>query len=106
LSGRWVFLASGAPLSVGQANTPSAGGPIQLLPGSPAAGACLPLSEYVSAFGPSCEHEPEGGPPGSEQGVRWYCHGQLTVRVRFEACPNPERFRVIEMAVSTVEPMQ
>lgn len=106
LTGRWVFLASGAPVAVGQANTPSMGGPIGLLPGSPAAGACLPMVEYERAFGRTCPHEPEGAAPGSEDGVRWYCHGQLTVRARFERCQNPQRYKVIELAVATVEPTQ
>ncbi|MFO0628029.1 MAG: hypothetical protein U0325_20810 [Polyangiales bacterium] len=104
LTGRWVFLASGTPVAVGQANTPSMGGPVQLLPGSPAAGACLPPAEYDRAFGPTCPHEPEGGPPGTDEGVRWYCQGNLAVRARFERCPNPGRLRVVELAVATVDP--
>lgn len=104
LTGRWVFLASGAPVAVGQANTPSMGGPVTLLPGSPAAGACLPPAEYESAFGRACPHESEGGPPGSDEDVRWYCNGPLTVRVRFERCQNRQRLRVAELAVATVDP--
>jgi len=104
LTGRWVFLASGNPVAVGQANTPSMGGPIALLPGSPAAGACLPYAEYDAAFGRACPHEPEGGPPGADADVRWYCQGALTVRVRFERCQNPQRVRVVELAVATVDP--
>ena len=104
LTGRWVFLAAGSPVAVGQANTPSMGGPVQLLPGSPAAGACLPPEEYTRAFGQACQHEPEGGPPGDDLGVRWFCQGALTVRVRFERCPNPGRLRVVELAVATVDP--
>lgn len=104
LTGRWVFLASGSPVAVGQANTPSMGGPVGLLPGSPAAGACLPLADYDRAFGAQCPHESEGGPPGSDEGVRWYCHGPVTVRARFERCQNPQRLRVVELAVATVDP--
>lgn len=104
LTGRWVFLASGAPVAVGQANAPAMGGPIALLPGSPAAGACLPHAEYDAAFGRACPHEPEGGPPGADADVRWYCQGALTVRVRFERCQNPQRVRVVELAVATVDP--
>ena len=104
LTGRWVFLASGAPVAIGQANSPSMGGPINLLPGSPAAGACLPPAEYEAAFGRTCPHESEGAAPGSEEGVRWYCQGALTVRVRYERCQNPQRLRVVELAVATVDP--
>ena len=32
LSGRWVFLAEGEHIAVGQSNQPSNGGPIHLLP--------------------------------------------------------------------------
>ncbi len=104
VSGRWVFLASGAPLAVGQADLPEAGGPLRLVPGSPAAGACMGPEEYVQMFGPVCEHEPETGPPGSDADVRWYCQGRLAVRVRLERCPQPNRLRVVELAVTTAEP--
>lgn len=104
LTGRWVFLAAGAPLAIGQVNTPRLGGPIELIPGSPAAGACLPIADYDRAFGQSCAHEPEGGPPGSEEGVRWFCRGPLVARVRLERCQNPQRFRVVELALATVDP--
>lgn len=89
---------------MGQANAPAMGGPIGLLPGSPAAGACLPMSEYDTAFGRACAHEPEEGPPGSDADVRYYCRGELTVRVRFERCQNRERLRVAELAVATMDP--
>ncbi len=104
LTGRWVFLTSGAPIAVGQADQPAQGGPLHLLPGSPAAGSCLPPAEYDSYFGPSCPHESEGDAPGVDATVRWYCHGSVTVRVRFEHCERPDRLRVVELAVSTVEP--
>lgn len=104
LTGRWVFLAAGAPVAVGQANTPSMGGPVALLPGSPAAGACLPMPEYDAAFGPACPHESEGGPAGADADVRWYCHGALTVRVRYGRCERRDRLRVVELAVATVDP--
>lgn len=103
LAGRWVLLGS-APVAVGQADAPSGGGPLRLVPGSPAAGACLAAEEYAQMFGPVCAHEPEGPPPGSEADVRWYCHGHLAVRVRFERCPSAERFRVAEFAVATANP--
>ena len=103
VSGRWVFLASGTPIAVGQADQPEGGGPLRLVPGSPAAGACMGPEEYVQMFGPVCEHEPEAGPPGSDADVRWYCHGAVAVRVRLERCPQPNRLRVIELAVSTAD---
>jgi hypothetical protein len=101
LAGRWVLLSGGAPVAVGQADAPEAGGPLRLVPGSPAAGACLAAQEYVQMFGPVCPHDPEGGPPGSDVDVRWYCQGQLAVRVRLERCPNAARLRVVELAVAT-----
>ena len=103
LAGRWVLLSGNAPVAVGQADAPEAGGPLRLVPGSPAAGACLGAEEYVQMFGPVCPHEPEVGPPGSDVDVRWYCHGHLAVRVRLERCPHPGRFRVVELAVATAE---
>ena len=103
LSGRWVYLSGNAPVAVGQAEGPAAGGPMRLVPGSPAAGACLGAEEYVQMFGPVCAHEPEAGPPGSDVDVRWYCHGHLAVRVRLERCPQAGRFRVAELAVATSE---
>ena len=41
--------------------------------------------------------------PGSDVDVRWYCHGNLAVRVRLERCPNPARLRVVELAVATFD---
>lgn len=103
LTGRWIFLASAsAPIAVGQTEGPVAGGPMRLVPGSPAAGACLPPEEYDRMFGEVCPHEPENGPPGSDGDVRWYCHGNLTVRVRLERCERAGRFRVNEVAVASV----
>jgi hypothetical protein len=103
LTGRWVYLVSGAPVAVGQADQPAMGGPLHLIPGSPAPGACLPASEYDRAFGESCPHEAEGATPGAETLVRWYCHGKLTVRVRFEQCERRDRLRVTELAISTLD---
>ena len=66
LTGRWVFLASGSPVAVGQANTPSMGGPVQLLPGSPAAGACL----GGICLDLACTNGPTLGPSSGFTGVR------------------------------------
>lgn len=104
LAGRWVFLAQGDAIAVGQADIPEAGGPLHLVPGSPAAGACLTPEEFATYFGPTCPHEGEGGGPGAEADVRWYCHGPVTVRVRYARCENRGRVRVAELAVSTVGP--
>lgn len=103
ITGRWVLLTSGAPVAVGQADQPVHGGPLHLIPGSPAPGACLPAADYDRAFGETCPHESEGDAPGSDASVRWYCHGRLTVRVRFEPCERRDRLRVAEIAVSTLE---
>jgi len=62
--------------------------------------------EVDSAFGPSCAHAPEGASPGAEALVRWYCRDDLTVRVRFEACPTPGRVRPVEVAVATLPAAQ
>ena len=104
LTGRWVFLTSGSPIAVGQADQPTMGGPLHLLPGSAAAGSCLPPAEYDRYFGATCPHETEGDAPGTDAIVHWYCHGSLTVRVRFDHCERADRLRVVEIAVSTVEP--
>lgn len=101
LSGRYVFLAEGETIAVGQANTPAGGGPVHLLPGSPAAGACLPSDEYDRMFGERCEHEPEGGSEANMAYVRWYCGGAVAVRVRLEPCEQRDRLRVAEVAVAT-----
>lgn len=101
LSGRWVLLTGNAPIAVGQSDRPEGGGPLRLVPGSPAAGACFGAEELVQMFGPVCQHEPEQGPPGSDVDVRWYCHGHLAVRLRLERCPAAGRLRVAEMAVAT-----
>ena len=34
LAGRWVMLTGNAPIAVGQADAPEAGGPLRLVPGS------------------------------------------------------------------------
>ncbi len=101
ISGRWVMLTGNAPIAVGQSDLPEGGGPLRLVPGSPAAGACFGPEEFVQMFGPVCPHEPEQGPPGSDVDVRWYCQGQLAVRVRLERCPTAGRLRVAELAVAT-----
>lgn len=101
LSGRWVFLAEREAIAVGQADQPVGGGPLHLLPGSPAGGACLSEGEYDSAFGERCEHEPEGASPEAEKLVRWYCGGKMALRVRFDRCEQPDRFKVAEIAVAT-----
>lgn len=102
LAGRWVFLAQGDDIAVGQADIPEGGGPLHLVPGSPAAGACLSPAEFEQSFGPTCEHETEGGSPSAEAYVRWYCHGPVTVRVRFARCERAGQIRVAEVAVATV----
>ncbi len=104
LTGRHVFLVSGAPVAIGQADQPENGGPLHLIPGSPAPGACLPAADYDRMFGETCTHESEGAAPGSDANVRWYCHGRVTVRVRLEACERRDRLRVAEIAVSTLDP--
>lgn len=101
LTGRWVFLTAGAPVAVGQSDQPERGGPLHLIPGSPAPGACLPAADYDRAFGETCPHESEGA--NIDATVRWYCHGRLTVRVRLEPCERRDRLRVAEIAVSTLE---
>jgi hypothetical protein len=103
LAGRWVYLTNGGdhPVAVGQADQPSGGGPLHLVPGSPAAGACMTAEEYDRTFGGICEHEPEGDAPGADANVRWYCGGDLVVRVRLEPCERRDRFRVAEVAVAT-----
>ncbi len=98
-----MFLTTGAPVAVGQCDQPAQGGPLHLIPGSPAPGACLPAADYDRAFGETCPHESEGASPGIDSTVRWYCHGRLTVRVRLEACERRDRLRVAEIAVSTLE---
>jgi len=103
LTGRWVFLSGGEHIAVGQSDQPMGGGPLHLVPGSPAAGACLPAEDYETAFGGTCEHEPEGDAPGVDTYVRWYCSGALTVRVRLEPCERRDRLRVAEIAVATRE---
>ena len=101
LTGRWVLLTSETGIAVGQADRPNAGGPLHLVPGSPAPGVCLPPEELERSFGPTCAHEPEGESPAVEARVRWYCHGDLAVRVRVEPCERRERVRVVELAVAT-----
>jgi hypothetical protein len=101
LSGRWVLLTGNTGIAVGQSDQPSGGGPLHLVPGSAAPGACLPSEEYERAFGGTCPHEPEGDAPGIEDRVRWYCHGDLAVRVRLEPCERRDRLRVVEIAVAT-----
>lgn len=103
ITGRWIFLASGTPVAVGQSDQPSRGGPLHLIPGSPAPGACLPAADYDRAFGETCPHESEGEGVSVDSTVRWYCHGRLTVRVRLEPCERRDRLRVAELAVSTLE---
>jgi hypothetical protein len=107
LAGRWVFLTHTSdehPVAVGQSDVPRAGGPLHLVPGSAAAGACLPAEEYEQMFGATCEHESEGDAPGAESYVRWYCGGDLVVRARMEPCEERrDRFRVVEIAVATHE---
>ncbi len=102
LAGRWVYLADAHGIAVGPADTPAGGAPLRLTPGSAAAGGCLSPEEVDSAFGPSCRHEPEGGSATAEALVRWYCRDDLTVRVRFEACPMAGRVRPVELAVATL----
>lgn len=97
-----MFLTTGAPVAVGQSDQPTRGGPLHLIPGSPAPGACLPPADYDRAFGETCAHESEGDGP-LDSNVRWYCHGRLTVRVRLEPCERRDRLRVAEIAVSTLE---
>jgi hypothetical protein len=114
ISSRWVFLASGANngIAVGPADVPVRGGPLSLAPGSPAAGTCLPAQDYDRAFGPLCEHEPEGDTGAAANavdsttgpGVRWFCRGDLAVRVVLEQCPDGHRLRVSQLAVATVYP--
>ena len=101
LTGRWILLTSGDAIAVGQSDQPSNGGPMHLLPGSPAAGACMSAEELDEAFGARCDHEPEGDAPGVEERVRWYCGGSVSVRVRLEPCERRERVRVVEVAVAT-----
>lgn len=105
LSGRYVYLTNRSdehPVAVGQSDMPQAGGPLHLVPGSPAAGACMPAEEYEQMFGGTCEHESEGDVPGADANVRWYCGGSIAVRVRLEPCEeHRDRFRVTELAVAT-----
>jgi hypothetical protein len=89
-----------------------AGGGIALRPtpvaGKPLADAltagarCTPAAELLNLLGPACSHESENPPPAvattapvddlepgkpaRSREVRWYCGGQLDVRVVFEAC--------------------
>jgi hypothetical protein len=73
------------------------------VPGSPAAGASLPAEEYEQMFGGTCEHESEGD-ASAEAYVRWYCGGDIAVRVRMEPCEeHRDRFRVVELGVATHE---
>lgn len=101
IAGRWVLLTSGESIAVGQADQPSAGGPLHLLPGSPAAGACLPEAELETYFGASISHESEGDAPGADAYVRWYGSGDVAVRVRLDRCDRADRLRVVEIAIAT-----
>ena len=105
LSGRFVYLTNRSdehPVAVGQSDMPQAGGPLHLVPGSPAAGACMPAEEYEQMFGGTCDHESEGDAPGADANVRWYCGGSIAIRVRLEPCEeHRDRFRVTELAVAT-----
>jgi hypothetical protein len=101
LTGRWIFLTGGDAIAIGQSDQPMGGGPMHLVPGSPAAGACLTTEELDGSFGPRCPHEPEGEAPGIEERVRWYCGGSVAVRVRLEPCERRGRVRVVELAVAT-----
>jgi len=63
---------------------------------------CTPSAELLNLLGPVCSHESENPPPAvataapvddlepgkpkRSREVRWYCGGQLDVRVVFEAC--------------------
>lgn len=102
LTGRWVYLAGGNGIAVGPADVPEGGAPLRLTPGSAAAGGCMPVEEVDSAFGPSCANVAEQASPGAAALVRWYCRDDLTVRVRFERCPQQGRVRPVEIAVATL----
>ena len=82
LSGRFVYLTNASddhPVAVGQSDQPQAGGPLHLVPGSPAAGACLPAEEDEQMFGETCEHESEGDAPGADAYVRCATSGELVL---------------------------
>lgn len=99
VTGRWVYLSGGEHVAAGQAETPARGAPLHLMAGSAAGGACMSAEDYANAFGGTCPNEEA---MGESPLVRWYCGGDLTVRVRFEACEErPDRFRVVEVAVAT-----
>ncbi len=99
VTGRWVYLSGGEHVAAGQAETPARGAPLHLMAGSAAGGACMSAEDYANSFGGTCPNEEA---MDESPLVRWYCGGDLTVRVRFEACEErPDRFRVVEVAVAT-----
>ncbi|MFZ5894909.1 MAG: hypothetical protein ACOY0T_27860 [Myxococcota bacterium] len=72
-----------------------------LVEGFAASARCTPAEELLKLLGPACSHETENpapmpasaavddlepGKPARSREVRWYCGGQLDVRVVFEAC--------------------
>ena len=99
VTGRWVYLSGGEHVGAGQAETPARGAPLHLMAGSAAGGACMSAEDYARSFGATCPSEEQ---MEESELVRWYCGGDITVRVRFEACEErADRFRVVEVAVAT-----
>ncbi len=82
---------------------------------------CLTDQELLSAFGKACDHESENpsstkqpdsgdlnpGIPTVTNEVRWYCSGQLAVRVVLQRCSktadgNLDGVQPVEIAVKTL----
>jgi hypothetical protein len=113
LTGRWVMVANDATVGVAQA--PQLGAPLALAP--PAAAeddGCTDYADFRQRFGATCEvHESEsraspvmsddvplGNQPTAAE-VLWYCDEHTIVRFAIMRCGAAERFKVMQMAVST-----
>lgn len=116
LSDGWVVASGVQGSTFLDQPAPAAGQPLGQTPGQ----RCLSNQQLLSAFGAICNHESEnpgagaqpssgdlgpGIPPTSDE-VRWYCGGDLVVRVVLQRCStqpggNMDGVTPVEIAVKT-----
>lgn len=116
LSDGWVVASGVQGSTFLDQPTPAVGTPLGESPGQN----CLTNQQLLSAFGATCDHESENadastqpssgdlgpGIPTTKNEVRWYCGGDLVVRVVLQRCsttPGGDLVGVtpVEVAVKT-----